>query len=207
MSAQLSSINAAIGSLDLAVFVYKRRGQICDLPPAFDKVAKALELTSAALNDVYKHIRDSTPVANKIPDSRATERLEHRAQRLCNIFEPVFPGTSLPNDQARIERYRAAAGRGGRVELLMKEILEGVLVIAKESIISEERVKALQAFLTEMEHLPRSLEEEPGNTFNNFGPGPQAVHMGEGAMNMNTGSGYMCAGDMYVEEKKGSKKD
>jgi hypothetical protein len=99
---------------------------------------------------------------------------------LYDIFDKVIS----QGDGSKQARYRSVAGKGERVEVLMKEILQGILVVAKEPVIGQQLFAAMQKALQDVSRIPPSLEDEAGNSFHNYGSGPQSVHLGQGDMNV-----------------------
>ncbi len=163
-----------------------------DLPEAFHGVAKVIPQVQGTLETIKNHIQE-----RKIKDevqadrdayqniSKVATECNGRAARLQDIFGKVIPSDGTP----LVERYRSAAGTGGRVELLMKRILEDVLTLAEDPFVGPDQVERLQAALETIKTLPPSLPEETGaHVFYNYGSGPQSIHLGTGDQHINTGS-------------------
>lgn len=163
-----------------------------DLPEAFHEVAKVIPLVEHTLETIKIHIQTKKTKDETQDDRDAYEHIgmlatecNGRATRLQSIFGKVIPSDDTP----LMERYRSAAGKGGRVELLMKAILEDVLVLAKDPVVSQDEVEGLRAALETIMNLPPSLSEDTGvaHAIYNYGSGPQSIHLGTGDQNINTG--------------------
>ncbi|WYZ43988.1 hypothetical protein EsH8_VII_000424 [Colletotrichum jinshuiense] len=193
------SIRDAVTAIGNTEEVYASLEDGADLPNAFHEVAKALPTAQEALTSIKSYISKNKPkpgpeneddksVAKK--EKEAAEKVQTRAEKLYNIFDAVIP----PGDGPRVARYRSAASKGGRVEVLMKEILDGILVIAKPPAVTQDQVNSLKDALQAVSKIPPSLDDEAANSFNNYGTGPQSIHLGHGDQNINTGSGMMFNG-------------
>jgi hypothetical protein len=162
-----------------------------DLPRAFHDVAKTLQPAQEALQAVKGHIdkRQGNSSGEQSSDEQgAAEIIRTKARTLCDIFHevvPVIPSESCP----RRFRYQSAA-KGEAVEVLMKEILKKILIIAKEPVLNEAQIKTLNEALDMISDIRPSLEEDnKTHSFNNFGSGPQSINLGHGPQNINTGPG------------------
>ncbi|RYP40677.1 hypothetical protein DL767_001535 [Monosporascus sp. MG133] len=162
-----------------------------DLPQAFHGVAKALPPAEDALKTIKAYIDTNPPeqkadadIASK--EQEAVNGFNHKAARLYDIYDTVLP----PGNEPRAARYRSAAGKGEAVEVLMKEILASILVVAKEPLVSKDQISALQDALKGVSKIPKSLEDDAAHAFHNYGSGPQSVHLGHGDQNINTGAGF-----------------
>jgi hypothetical protein len=179
-----------------------------DLPEAFHGVAKVIPLVEGTLEKIRDHIQ-ARKTKDEIQDDRdayqnifkvATE-CNGRAARLQDIFGKVIPSDGTP----LMERYRSAAGTGGRVELLMKRILDDVLILAKEPFVGPDEVEGLRAALETIRTLPPSLPEDTGaHAFYNYGSGPQSIHLGTGDQNINTGPAPQFNGQFTAPFQLGS---
>ncbi|KAK4107645.1 hypothetical protein N656DRAFT_785128 [Canariomyces notabilis] len=164
-----------------------------DLPNAFHEVAKVIPLVERTLGTIETYIqsrsRKTKEETREDQDAyqqiaKLAKQCDERAARLQTIFGKVIPPDGTPVQ----ERYRSAAGKGGRVELLMKGILEDVIALAKEPFVGPDEAECLRAALKEIMELEPSLPENTGShVFNNHGSGPQSIHLGTGDQNINTG--------------------
>ncbi|KAK3346562.1 hypothetical protein B0T25DRAFT_552316 [Lasiosphaeria hispida] len=179
-----------------------------DLPEAFHEVAKTIPLVEHTLQTIKGHIQSRKQKDETQEDRDAYQEItdvanecDARAGRLEKICGKVIPSDETP----LMDRYRSAAGKGGRVELLMKGILEGVIALAKEPFVSEDQAKALREALKIISKLPPSLQEENGaHAFYNYGSGPQSIHLGVGDQNINTGQAPQFNGQFMAPFQLGS---
>ncbi|KAF6829985.1 hypothetical protein CPLU01_07600 [Colletotrichum plurivorum] len=190
------SVRDAVNQLESAAEVYDGLEDASDLPQAFHEVAKALPTALQALKAIKSQL-NRNPTADKELDKKAeklqidaSRKFHSKAVQLYDIFDAVIP----PGEGPRPARYRSAANQKGRVEVLMKEILVAVIVLAKPPIVTESLAGDLEKVLEEVANIPRSLEDDTGHSFHNYGSGPQSIHLGQGDQNINTGKGTQFNG-------------
>lgn len=190
-------VRDTITALDNATEVYEGLEDASDLPQAFHEVAKALPTALQALKAIKLHASKKNVNTDKEMDKKAeklqidaSKKFHSRAVHLYDIFDAVIP----PGDGPRLARYRSAADKRGRVEVLMKEILEAVIVLAKPPVVQESLAGDLEKMLEDVAKIPRSLEDDTGHSFHNYGSGPQSIHLGQGDQNINTGRGTQFNG-------------
>ena len=94
----------------------------------------------------------------------------------------------------RMVRYDVEVIKGGAVEVLMSDILKGILVIAKGKAVDKDQITRLERELAELKKVSPSLEEK---TINHYGSGVQSVHTGSGAQNVNNSSGNMFSNSNF----------
>ena len=127
-------------------------------------MTKRLPLVQETLETVKKHIVKCNPDEESCQDMKpAIEDCKDKAMRLEDIFYQVIP----PADSPRMERYRKAAGKGDRVEVLMREMLKGTLLIAGKPAIkpsTEAQVGELEKALKEVSEIPPSLPVDDSST-------------------------------------------
>lgn len=192
------SVRDTVNQLESAAEVYDGLADASDLPQAFHEVAKALPTARQALKAIKSQL-NKNPTADKELDKEveklqidASRKFHSKAVQLYDIFDAVIP----PGDGPRPARYRSAANQKGRVEVLMKEILVAVIVVAKPPVVPESLAGELERVLEEVVNIPRSLEEDTGHSFHNYGSGPQSIHLGQGDQNINTGKGTQFNGKL-----------
>lgn len=109
-----------------------------------------------------------------------------KAEKLDKLFQKV-----LPHDTAsRLDRYFSAAktlGKGGRVETLMKGILEDIHLLASNHAMGaattnqvDEIAKAIRDVSGIESSIPESVLHDIAFTNNNFGSGPMTNHNVQG---------------------------
>lgn len=175
------------------------------LPEAFREVGVRL----AVVTDILK--KAEILMGNPDIDTDTCKALEGvfkdcaaKAKQLNEIFDKVVPSDSEP----RIRRYWKAAravGKGGRVEDLMKQILES-LDLAANSLHFEEAIKTtLKTTIKEVSmispSLPDAFEETTGK-YNNYGSGPQNISTGSSQQTNNTNTGTI--GNQYIGGQGGT---
>jgi len=174
---------------------------------------------SKALYEVFKRIPQVRQAMRKIIASIRGKKLKDETQQDKVIYhrvetiatgccdrtrnlEKIFMQVAEIEDIAELKtRYESAVGRGEPVETLMKGTVERVLQIVKQTpgVVSREEVEDLEETLKAIESLESSLEEDTGtHTFNNYGSGPQSIHVGSGHQNINTGSAPQFIGQFHA---------
>ncbi|KAI1844240.1 hypothetical protein JX265_010297 [Neoarthrinium moseri] len=195
-------VRDTIGSLDKITDVYEAIDDADDLPPAFEEVFKAVSPATTALKSIKAYLAKKKPEGDMDADKNtaqkekaAAEKFQAAAAHLYDIYDRVVPA----GDGPRMARYRSAAGKSGRIEVLMKGILDGILVLAKEPIFSKDQIAAIKKALEEVLKIPKSLTDETGQGVYNYGSGPQTVHYGQGDQNINTGPSPQLNGKFMRE--------
>jgi hypothetical protein len=177
--AVLGVISSVIAIVDGTKQVYDAASNATGLPEAFREVAGRLPLVKEFLGSVEQHIRDDHVDEPSCKAMRPLiDKCTVRAKTLDTIFQKVLP----PDDASRWDRYISAAktlGKGGRVETLMKGLLDDVLLLAsKHGMMTatadqvEHLAKAIQDMSSIEPSIPDSELQETTFTNNNFGEGP-----------------------------------
>ncbi|RYP06063.1 hypothetical protein DL765_009635 [Monosporascus sp. GIB2] len=189
----LSLARATISTLKSIEEIHSDLSDAESLPPAFQAVAKHLQVVYRALKTAQKQIRhrkdDST--CGEMKPSVAESK--DKAARLEELFRRVVPSAAAQ----RVERYREAVremGKGNRVETLMKDIMEDVQLLLtvddEMRAAAESQLGVLVEAMKEVSAIPPSLQDEsPASGINNFGSGPQNVNTGNGTQNNSNGPG------------------
>jgi len=179
----LGIISSLISIIDATKQVYDAIEDEAGLPKNFKKSATKLPLISKLLEDAERYV-DS--VANESIKSAFTPTLEHcrvQATHLRQLFEKVMP----EEGDSRLDRYVKAAqtiGKGGRVESLVRAILDDLQLLAT----TFPEVATLRG----KENLAKAIEEVTGmdpSLPNGFEQMPAYAHYGSGAQNNNTSDG------------------
>jgi hypothetical protein len=187
----LGIISAIISIIDATKQVYEAVEDANGLPANFKKSASKLPLISKLLEDAEKYV-ETTDEATKVAFKPTLESCQLQATHLQELFSKVMP----EEDDSRLDRYVKAArtiGKGGRVEDLVKGILDNLQLMALNfpevttARSKEQLVKAIEE-VSKMEHsLPNGFEDAPA--FAHYGSGAQNNNMGGGTQNNNTGTG------------------
>jgi hypothetical protein len=190
--AVLSLISSIIAVVDGTRQVYDAARNAEGLPSAFREVAGKLPLVRVILDSAKKHINDGEV------DEQSCEAMESvvkgckdKVEKLRILFQKVLP----PDNASLAERYFKAvrtAGKGGKVETLMKEILVDVQLLTSsrgiKTAISDQVDQINKAIKEVSEAQPSVAEsdletEHVGNIFVN--PSGQVKNMVVGQVQNN----------------------
>ncbi|RYP60262.1 hypothetical protein DL770_010027 [Monosporascus sp. CRB-9-2] len=197
----LSLIEPTISSLRFAKKVHDNANDTKTLPPAFQGVAKHLEVVCEALETAQKQIeqgKDDNICREMKP--RVAD-CNDKATCLQRLFVKVVPWTAAQ----RVERYREALreiGKGNRVETLIKDIMEDVRLLLTVDdeirVAAESQLGRLVEAMREVSAIPPALQDEsPASGINNFGSGLQNVNTGNGSQHNNSGLGQQFIGSTF----------
>lgn len=164
------------------------------LPPVFDEIIAYIPLVHA----IFISCKDRVP---SLLDEESAEEvrsiLEHcknKAIRLDDIFQDVI---GRPDAK---EHYRTAA-QGDRFEVLMKEILQNMIKLARNPPFTEvvgSKIEKLEEVLQKVNAIPSSLPEATSSyDFHNTGAGIINANTGNGTQNNNNGGGFQFNGAVH----------
>ncbi|KAJ2975524.1 hypothetical protein NQ176_g5474 [Zarea fungicola] len=179
----LGIISAVISIIDATSKVYIALKDEGGLPPNFKPVATKLPLVSQLLESAETYVKAEADDALTVTFTPVLKDCKEKATQLQQIFDNVIPAEG----DSRIERYFKAArtiGKGGRVETLMKGILDNLQLLTTKfpGSASERGQNKLIEAIKEVEELEPSLPD-------GFENAPSFAHYGSGAQNVNTGLG------------------
>lgn len=179
----LGIISAVISIVDATFKVYNAARDETGLPPNFKTVATKLPLISTLLEGAERYIKGKANDAFTTKLTPILSDCKEKATQLQQLFDKVISNEG----DSRIERYLKAArtiGKGGRVETLMKGILDDLhlLTIKFPESMSERGQANLTEAIEEAGELEPSLPEGFENALN-------FAYHGSGAQNVNTGLG------------------
>jgi len=186
-------ISAAISIFDAVTTLFDAIKDAQGLPQAFREVAARLPLVQDVLQTVAKQVNKS-----HIDDGsyEAMKTLLESCKSKASALETVLQKTISPPEASRLERYYLAVkslGKGNRVEILMKGILQDMQLLVGNNALkaaSESQVQTLLTAVEELSTIPPSAPDEDGShIYLNYGSGPQAIN-NDGTQNINTGSGH-----------------
>jgi hypothetical protein len=194
----LGVISSVIAIVDGTKQVYDGASNAKGLPEAFREVAGRLPIVRNILESAKQHIRNGQADEALCKAMKPLiDRCEERAKTLDGIFQKVLP----PDDASRLDRYISAVktlGKGGRVEILMKGLLDDVLLLASKHGMEtatahhvDQLTKAIQDISTVAPSIPDSEFQETTFTNNNFGDGPMTNNnvLGNQKFQANYGTG------------------
>ncbi|KAF3279114.1 hypothetical protein TWF970_004223 [Orbilia oligospora] len=154
------------------------------LPKAFRRASQKLEIISDILDATRTTLESHNSSQIDSAAKKTIDRCEEDWNKLKELFNKVVP----EDKSSRMERYTKAArtlGKGGKVETLMKNLLENVQLLAtfkimtengrEEAIASEADKKKLDRHIADVTgwepSLPDSVFEEGGYNMNVSGSG------------------------------------
>ena len=191
-------ISSIIAIVDGIKQVVEATDEAEGLPKAFRQASRKLPIISDIL-EAAKHNFEADNVSSVEKSvTLVVNSCQEKWNMLNNLFEKV-----IPEDEAlRIERYYMAVktlGKGGKVESLMKGMLEDILLLAsiktmtirkEEKVIQmvtaaqEEKVtKAITDVKAWLSSVPDEVFQEGSYTNNNFGAGQQYIAQGGAEQN------------------------
>lgn len=156
----LGLISSVIAIVEGINQVYDAAANVEGLPLAFRDVAERLPIVQTILASARTHIS-----AGDVDDGlcKAIQpvimQCEQKAEKLGKLFTKVVPS----NDASRGERYLMAIstlGKGGKVETLMKGILQDVQLLADNygmRIITSDQVKELSKAIEDVSKIQPSV--------------------------------------------------
>ncbi|EGD99964.1 hypothetical protein TESG_07292 [Trichophyton tonsurans CBS 112818] len=184
----LGLISSIITIIQSTYQVYEAVDDAKGLPTNFKKSAAKLPLISKLLEDAEKPTLDNCKL---------------QATRLHELFTKVMP----EEDDSRLDRYVKAArtiGKGGRIEELVKRILDDLQLIATKfpEVMTPRSKEQLAKAIEDMAKLEPSLPDgfENAPAFTHYGSGAQNNNMGGGTQNYNnsTGNQNNGPGQQYI---------
>ncbi|KAJ6789339.1 hypothetical protein PWT90_08994 [Aphanocladium album] len=199
----LGIVSAVISIVDATIKLYNAAKDEAGLPPNFKAVATKLPLISKLLEDAETYIENRMDVDLTPSFVPVLTDCSEKSTQLQQLFEQVVPAES----DSRLQRYVKAArtiGKGGRVETLIKAILENLQLLTTEfpqavSRRGQEKLTVAIDEVSKMEpSLPDGFEDIP--SFAHYGSGAQNVNYGVGSQynNNSTGNQNIGSGNQYI---------
>lgn len=179
-SAIISLVSGVVTIVDGIKTIYDAAGDAEGLPAAFRTVAERLPL----IRETLKVVEEQLQGANMSKDAYEAiqgnvERARLKAEQLDTIFQKCVPS----EDASRFDRYVGALrtlGKGHKVEILMKELLESVQDIANQRAIrvaTEEHIAKLVGAMEDLLSMGPSVSDE---TIDGSGVSGRIIHTGTG---------------------------
>jgi N-terminal domain on NACHT_NTPase and P-loop NTPases len=198
----LGIISSILSIIDATNKFYEAVEDEAGLPTNFKKSAAKLPVISKLLEDAEGYVK----AADESVEAAFTPTLEDckvQAAQLEELFGKVMP----KGGDSRWDRYVKAAriiGKGGRVETLIKGILDDLQLLATKfpEVTTPRRkdqlAKAIEEVAGMEPSLPNGFEEAPA--FANFGSGAQNNNTGGGSQynNNSTGNQNNGPGQQYI---------
>jgi len=177
-------ISAVLGTVDIIKKCYDAAKDKTGLPEAFREVKASLPIVKTILNSAHKYVN------SKDMNKETCEAIEpliagckEKADKLKGIFEKVMP----EEETSRLERYINAAkimGKGGKVEALMKGLMENLNLLASchgMEAATASHIEQLKDAIDNLSNIEPSIPdvefETPSSMINhNSGSGPMTNH-------------------------------
>lgn len=180
-------VAGVIGILDVAATAYTNIQNIAGLPKAFQAVARKLPLVKQTLQTIENHLENASEPSIEaiIPVVRACKE---KAEKLRAILEKLDPKDSTwkPERYVTIIKFW---GKKGRVEELMKRILEDVQYLAADQTMKAATADQLEGIAAAIEELALIEPSAPDMLFDR--PKDIAItHDGTGSQNNVLGDSY-----------------
>jgi len=168
------------------------------LPEAFREVAGRLPVVHDTLEAAKAQIQVNESNAISEGVTGIIKACDRKAEKLKEIFQKICP----QGEDSRAERYLKVVrgmGKGGRVEDLMRGILEDLQLLAGNRVIHlASEGKALSAAIKDISALKPSISDEElpetGNNYNQYGDGHMFNTLG-GKNLWNFGDGNQFQGE------------
>lgn len=207
----LGIISAAISIIDATIQLSNAIKDETGLPRNFKTVAAQLPLIAKLLDDAERYVEEEGKEEIEAFTSSFSPVLrdcKEKATQLRQLFEKVIP----TDGDSRTGRYIKAArtiGKGGRVETLMKGILDGLQLLTTKlpKTTSRRGQQNLTKAIEEVSKMEPSLPDgfEDAATIAHYGNGSQNVNAGVGSQynhnstgNQNNGPGNQYIGTNYI---------
>lgn len=184
----LGVISSILTIVDATKTVYDAANDVSGLPEAFREVAGLLPIVRDILNSAKQSLDNGTADADSFKGAKQTVKAcETKATRLEELFKKAIP----KNGATSVNRYYKAVrayGKGNEVEKLMKEMLEGLQLLACErgmKTLTKAQQDEIAKAIAEVSAIPSSVpehefQENTGLTANYSGSGAQTNYNAHG---------------------------
>ncbi|KAM0637760.1 hypothetical protein ACHAQF_008397 [Verticillium nonalfalfae] len=202
----ISAVIAIVGTIEN---IYNGLRDAKNLPRAFREVAEKLPLVRNTLQIAERHISANTDEEACQAIKNVLEKCKVKAEHLEEIFNAV-----APEHPSRLERYRVVVrrlGKGNLVEVLTKEMMEDVRLLAVNRAIqaaTESQIAELLKAIEELSSLEPSLLDEDSISQHHYGSGDNV--WGDkigGNQNIANGSGPAYFGAVTQQYDKSKVKE
>lgn len=184
----LGAISSIIAIIDGTKQVFDAAKDAQGLPKAFCEVAARLSIIQNILSSAKRQIEDADTDKDFYASAKdVVENCRKKAKKLEELFQKVLPADGA----SRAERYISALrtlGKGSRVEVLMKGMLDDVHLLAinhSMTAVTDTQRKEVAEGIKEVAALPPSLPEHAIEE-----TGLTAIHSGSGPINQAQGNQY-----------------
>ncbi|KAK2738662.1 hypothetical protein CKAH01_07352 [Colletotrichum kahawae] len=210
MAEVIGIVGSVVGILAGAELAYQKLRSIKGLPEAFAEVALRVPLAQQILRDVEARSQEaSEEAANAVLP--IVKSCKGNAETLRTTLEKLSPGESTSAWNLHVDRYISlikSRGKKGRVEDLMKKILEDIYTLASHRSInaaSSEQLDSLKEAIEKVGEVKNSvpdelLEDGTRVSISHGGQGPMLNQVGDYTTTWNSfGSGNInnISGDAH----------
>ncbi|KAI8154036.1 hypothetical protein K4K49_009984 [Colletotrichum sp. SAR 10_70] len=207
MAEVIGIVGSVVGILAGAELAYQKLQSIRGLPEAFAEVVLRVPLAQQILRDVEARSREASEDAAKalLP---VVKSCKGNAETLKTTLERLDPGESTPAWNLHVDRYISlikSHGKKGRIEDLMKKVLQDIYTLASHHAIrsaSSEQLDCLKEAIEKVGEVKKSvadelLEDSASVSISHGGQGPMLNQVGDynttwnnfGSGNINNVSG------------------
>ncbi|KAJ0371851.1 hypothetical protein COL154_000537 [Colletotrichum chrysophilum] len=165
MAEVIGLVSGVIGILTAAEAAYQKLKAIKGLPEAFAEVALRVPLAQQILRDVEARSQEASEETVKAILA-VVESCKGNAEALKTILETLDPGQPTSSWNLHVDKYISlikSCGKKGRVEDLMKKILEDLYTLASHRSIkaaSSEQLESLKEAIEKVEKVKKSVPDE-----------------------------------------------
>ncbi|KAI8152043.1 hypothetical protein KHU50_011836 [Colletotrichum sp. SAR 10_65] len=213
MAEIIGVISGVVGILSAAELAYQKLKSMKGLPEAFAEVALRLPLAQQILRDVKARSQETSEETAKAIFP-VVESCKGNAEALKKVLEDLDPGQPTSAWNLHVDKYISlirSRGKKGRVEDLMKKILEDLYTLASHQSIkaaSSEQLESLKEAIEKVGQVKQSVPDEmleDGTKFSisHGGHGPMMnqvgdhneawTHFGSGHINNISGNAHFGA--------------
>jgi hypothetical protein len=214
-----SVISSIIAIVDGIKQVVDAASEVEGLPKAFRQASNKLLLISDILDATTRNFETDNVSGVEKSVTLVVNGCKNKWKTLKDLFDKVIP----EEEASRVERYYRAVktlGKGGKVESLMKGMLEDIQLLANIKTITttniekdistataaqEEKVaKAIKDVAAWQSSVPDDVFQEEAYTFNNVGTG-QYIALGNAKQNISGGESRQynsSGGSQIINEGK-----
>ncbi|PVH70780.1 hypothetical protein DL98DRAFT_123555 [Cadophora sp. DSE1049] len=198
-------ISSIITIVDGIKQVVDAASEVEGLPKAFRQASNKLPLVSDILEATKRNFEADYISGVEKSVTLVVDDCKDKWKTLNDLFDKIIP----QEKSSCVERYYKAVktlGKGGKVESLMKRMLEDIQLLATIKTMTttnvEKVIKTVTATqreniakaITDVASWPPSAPDDlfqggTGDSINNYGSGTQNANTGGGIQNNNTGSG------------------
>ncbi|KAK6512324.1 hypothetical protein TWF481_001212 [Arthrobotrys musiformis] len=161
--AAATAISPIVGIIDGVKQVYKAASKANGLPGVFREASYKLPLIRQTLEATKSGLESRKESRIDVETKRKIDHCQDSWQKLKGLFDKVVPDDG--NKNSRLGRYYKAVrtlGKGGKVETLMKDILESIQLLTTFRVITAGGEEEVIEINIDKEELAESIAEVAG---------------------------------------------